>query len=125
MYLLKIINYLNFTWNRFINFFHYALYEIGLNRLSVLFYDTLIWRLSDKHRVIDGKTYNEYLLEHELNVQTHQTHYFANLASDLMWEKINLLIDESEDLDIDELDKSKSNILNHKESSEEKINNNT
>ena len=42
-----------------------------------------------------------------------------------MWEKINLLIDESEDLDIDELDKSKSNILNHKESSEEKINNNT
>jgi len=94
MLFLKIINYINFKWNNLIGYIHDVSAKMGIGNWTVWFYDTFIWHLSNKWRIIGNVRYNEYLLQHEISRQEHQIQYFANLAADLSWELIDMRCSE-------------------------------
>jgi len=96
MWLLKLINFLNFKWNNFIGWIHDVSARMGVGHLTVWFYDAFIWNLPNKWTLVGGMRYDEYLLQHELDLQRHQTQYFANYAYDLLCEILESIVDTEE-----------------------------
>ena len=114
MIFLRLINYINSNWNYVIGLIHDLSAKAGVGHWTVWFYDTFTWHLSNDLTIVGGKRYAEYLLEHELRIQEHQTRYYANLAYDLMWEKLGLI-----DSEIEELESQKESVLNSENTEEE------
>lgn len=84
--MMKIANRLNDLWNRNILLFHDTSVRINVRwlvRLSVWAHRRLTWNLPDEWKLVDGMPLNEYRLLHELKTARHQIRYFADYASEL------------------------------------------
>ncbi len=75
--------------------------RLGIGHTTVWLYDNLTWTLPRNWELIGDKTYDQYLLEHELYIAKHQMNYYANLAYEYQWVILNALVEEDEDEDED------------------------
>ena len=96
MIFLRTINWLNRKWNNIIFWIHDLSAKWGVGHSTVWLYDKATWDLPAKWQLLGDKTYDQYLMEHELYIARHQVNYYANLAYDLQWTILDALEDVEE-----------------------------
>lgn len=91
-----LINWINRRWNNFIFYLHDLTAKCGIGHTTVWLYDNLTWTLPEKWERIGGKSTEQYMLEHELNIALHQAQYYANLAYEYQWVILDAMSPEEE-----------------------------
>lgn len=106
--MLKAINYVNGSWNRFVFWFHDISTRANVRwlvTLSIWMFDRLNWRLPDRYQLICGVPFEEYMLRHELELARHQSQYWADYAYELQLQILEDLA-SSEEADKDDQDEA-------------------